>query len=186
MDRVELLRPPETAAVSRRTALRTLGLIALAPICPRIAEGVSHAQTVLGPVAAPQLGLTLAHEHIMVDFAGAEVVAPSRYEPEAVHAAVLPRLREVYAVGVRTIVDGTSRFLGRDAAIYRRLAQTSGVHIIAATGLYRDKYLPAFAMTEPVDILREFMLREVWEGMDGTDVRAGVVKIAASGQRPPP
>ncbi len=41
-------------------------------------------QTVCGPIAPQALGRTLIHEHIMVDFIGADRTGPHRWDPDEV------------------------------------------------------------------------------------------------------
>ncbi|HRE80676.1 MAG TPA: hypothetical protein PLN52_06490, partial [Opitutaceae bacterium] len=60
-------------------------------------------ETVRGPIPAGALGLTLAHEHLLVDFIGAEAVSRERYRPDDVIAVALPALRQAYTLGVRSL-----------------------------------------------------------------------------------
>src|SRR5688500_11583297 len=55
--------------------------------------------TVTGPIAADRLGLTLMHEHVLVDFIGADRVSPGRYDADHAFATVLPHLKQVRALG---------------------------------------------------------------------------------------
>ncbi|MHC5034631.1 MAG: phosphotriesterase family protein, partial [Planctomycetota bacterium] len=63
----------------------------------------------------------------------------------------------------------------------KRLAEASGLHLVTNTGYYGtgdDKYLPAHAFTESADELAARWLREWEEGIDGTAVRPGFIKIS--------
>src|SRR5688500_1922553 len=86
-------------------------------------------QTVLGPVAAADLGLALVHEHVLVDFIGADRVRADRYRADDVFRVALPFLSEAKRLGLRTLVDCTPAYLGRDPVLLRRLAESTGVHI---------------------------------------------------------
>ena len=81
--------------------------------------------TVLGPMKASEMGVTLPHEHVMVDFAGADKVNRNRYDAEVVYRTALPFLEQVYRLGARTLVECTPAFIGRDPQLLRRLAQAS-------------------------------------------------------------
>jgi phosphotriesterase-related protein len=136
--------------------------------------------TVLGPVAARDLGATLPHEHILLDFIGADQVSRDRYKPEAVFAAVLPHLQQLRDFGCRTLVDCTPAYIGRDAALLQRLAAASELHILTNTGLYgaaQNKYLPGYAWTSSAEHLAERWLREWRDGIEDTGVRPGFIKI---------
>jgi phosphotriesterase-related protein len=137
-------------------------------------------ETVLGPVAADELGVTLVHEHILVDWIGAEQTSPDRYEAEAVIDVVLPYLREVGELGVRTIVDCTPAYLGRDVRVLQRLAEASGLNILTNTGYYGaadDRFVPKSAYERPAQALADDWIREQREGIDGTGIRPAFMKI---------
>ena len=90
--------------------------------------------TVRGPVQADALGVTLMHEHVLVDFAGAALVHPSRYDTDEAFALVLPHLRRLADHGCRTFVECTPSYLGRDPALLARLSEASGLNIPDQTG----------------------------------------------------
>src|SRR5687768_4166300 len=92
--------------------------------------------TVSGPLAADRLGVTLMHEHVLVDFIGAAQVSPSRYDADAVFKAVLPYLQQVRRLGCHTLVECTPAYLGRDPRLLRRLSAASGLNILSNTGYY--------------------------------------------------
>lgn len=140
----------------------------------------SQIQTVQGPVSADTLGITLIHEHVMVDFIGAEQVSPERYDADEVFRVALPHLQQFRELGGRTLVECTPAYIGRDPRLLRRLATASGVRLITNTGYYgaaNDKYLPRHAMTETAEQLADRWLKECESGLDGTDVRPGFIKI---------
>src|SRR5687767_5073322 len=112
--------------------------------------------TVNGPIGIRQLGTTLVHEHFLVDFIGADKTGTHRWNREAVVTKVLPFLQEAKQAGVKTIFDCTPAFLGRDVILLRQLSDASGVQIVTNTGYYgavKNKYLPAFALTESAEQL---------------------------------
>jgi len=146
---------------------------------------VVHAQamTVLGAIAPAQLGRTLIHEHIMVDFIGAEATRPGRYDPEEVFSKALPPLQQVKAAGCSTLVDCTPAYIGRDAALLRRLSQASGLQIVTNTGLYgaaHEKYVPRFGYTESAQQLAARWVREFEDGIWPSGVRPGIIKIGVN------
>jgi len=137
-------------------------------------------QTVTGPVPVSKLGRTLTHEHVMVDFIGAEAVSRSRYKSDEVFQAALPKLKEAAASGCETFVDCTPAYLGRDPVLLQRLSKAAGLNILTNTGYYgaaNDKYVPRHAFTEsPMQIAGRW-IREAGEGIDGTGIKPAFMKI---------
>ena len=78
--------------------------------------------TVEGLIEPDQLGVTLPHEHLLVDFVGADQISPSRYDAEEVFQRVLPYLQQVKQQGCQTLVECTPAYLGRDPLLLLRLA----------------------------------------------------------------
>ncbi|HXW04460.1 MAG TPA: hypothetical protein VD833_04450 [Vicinamibacterales bacterium] len=140
----------------------------------------SAVQTVTGPVPAERLGLTLMHEHVLVDFIGAAAVSRRRYDTAQVVEAVLPYLSQARALGCATLVECTPAYLGRDPELLTRLSSASGVTILTNTGYYGaagDKHLPAHAFTETAEQLAARWIGEHEHGIDGTSVRPAFMKI---------
>jgi len=137
-------------------------------------------QTVTGPIPPERLGWTLVHEHVLVDFIGAEQAGPHRYDVEEVLRVVLPYLERLRQAGGQTLVECTPAFLGRDPRLLRRLSEASGVQILTNTGLYKEPYLPPYAFTEGADELAQRWIREAEEGIEGTGIRPAFIKIAAN------
>src|SRR5687767_9033841 len=71
----------------------------------------------------------LVHEHILVDFGGASVVSPTRYDPAEVFNAARPKIEAVARFGCRRIQECTPNFLGRDPGLLARLSDATGVEI---------------------------------------------------------
>ncbi|MBI2299463.1 MAG: TatD family hydrolase [Armatimonadetes bacterium] len=137
--------------------------------------------TVTGPVPAARLGRVLVHEHVLVDFGGADVATPERYDADEVYRIALPHLEAVKRAGIDTLVECTPKHLGRDPVLLRRLSEASGVRLVTNTGLYQGKYLPEWARTATVEQLAADWTKEAREGLDGTGIRPGFIKIAVDG-----
>ncbi|MEW5976748.1 MAG: phosphotriesterase [Acidobacteriota bacterium] len=136
--------------------------------------------TVTGSVDSSELGITLMHEHVLVDFIGAGEVSKSRYDSDEAYEVILPHLREVQLQGCQTLVECTPAYIGRDPALLKRLSRVSGLRIITNTGYYgaaEDKYVPDHAHTETAEELSDRWVREFEKGIEGTGVRPGLMKI---------
>jgi len=159
-----------------------LACAAAGALTARSAPG-SLIAAVRGPVAASQLGITLVHEHILVDFAGADQADPGRYNTGDVIRAALPKLEALRMAGCRTFVDCTPAYLGRDPALLRRLSESSGLNILTNTGYYganQGKYLPKHAREETAEQLAERWTAEWRQGIDGTGVKPAFLKIGVN------
>ncbi len=139
-------------------------------------------RTVLGDIENTKSGNILMHEHIQIvpdDFLssfGKKWLDSEKLENAAVR--VLKTAKEKF--GVKTVVDGTSIDLGRDAGLLQRVSKKSGVNIIASTGLY---YYPSMlTCTNSEERFTELFLSECENGIDGTDALPGILKCAADGE----
>lgn len=91
-------------------------------------------------------------------------------------------LRWARRVGVKAVIDPTPIGLGRMPEAQRRLGAELGLHVIAGTGYYRDKFHPPEVATMTVSEIEDVIHRELVEGMDGTDIRAGFIgELGTSG-----
>jgi len=172
--------------LSRRAFLRNTGLcatsVALVPdLRPADTNNFTgRIMTVLGAIDPGQLGLTLSHEHAVVDFLGAEKAHAPRHDAEDAFATVLPHLKTFREHGGRALVECTPHYIGRDVRLLKRLAEASRLHIITNTGYYGasgNKFLPKHAFTESADQLSGRWLAEWRDGIEGTGVRPGFMKL---------
>jgi len=136
--------------------------------------------TVRGPIAPSEFGMVLVHEHVMCDFVGADKTGRHRYDPEEVIATMLPYLRSVKERGFFGFVDATPAYIGRDPLVLKRLSELTGLHILTNTGYCGaagDKFLPPHAFSETVDQLAERWVAEWRNGIEGTRIKPGFIKI---------
>jgi phosphotriesterase-related protein len=91
-------------------------------------------------------------------------------------------LRWAQRVGVGAVIDPTPIGLGRMPDAQRRLGAELGMHVVAGTGYYRDKFHPPEVATMTIEEIETVIRRELVEGMDGTDIRAGFIgELGTSG-----
>ncbi len=136
--------------------------------------------TVTGRMKAKDLGPTLMHEHVLVDFIGADKVNRSRYDTREVVETALPHLRRAYSAGCRTFVECTPNWLGRDVALLQRLSRSAGLRIITNTGLYgarQHQFLPARIRQQTAEQIASDWIIEFERGIDGTRIKPGFIKI---------
>ncbi len=123
----------------------------------------------------------LVHEHILVNFIGADRIAPGRYDPDEVFRAARPKLEELKRYGCRRLLECTPNFLGRDPRLLARLSEATGLELWTNTGLYgaaNHKYLPEFARSETAEQLARRWIEEARRGVDG--IKPRFVKIGVN------
>jgi phosphotriesterase-related protein len=164
--------------------------------------------TVLGPVTPESLGATSMHDHVLADLGffrrlpdehmavGLDPAAPIRVgnlawlrgEGQNGYcrdnwdlADVAMMTREVAHFAGRgggAILEASVPGIRANPLGLKRIAARTGVHIMAGTGLYREETWPAWARRLTADGLRHHLRREIREGIEGTGVRAGHIKMA--------
>ena len=133
-------------------------------------------ETVLGPVDAAQLGVTLSHEHVLVGFGDENHHYPWRVNWEATRQNAIDELSEAKAGGVDTIIDLTTPDLGRDTEFVRDVAEASGMNVVVATGIWRD--IPRSFWNRDIDDIADIFVREIEVGIGNTSIKAGAIKVA--------
>ena len=84
-------------------------------------------------------------------------------------------LTELYAFGVRNIVDLTNQGMGRNPDVLRALASATGINLIPSAGYYLEAYMPPDIRTRPIEELAEEAVRELTWGIDEQGYTAGVI-----------
>lgn len=161
-----------------------------------------RAQTVLGPIVGDAMGITLPHEHLLIDFAvmfrepaaGAE----RGLSRQPVSLANLGWVRHHFSsnldnlqlldeavardeallfklAGGQTFVDPTNRGLARDPLALARLARATGLNIIMGSGYYVAAAHPPGMDARTVDDIARELVADLTVGVDGTGVRAGFI-----------
>ncbi len=136
--------------------------------------------TVNGTIDADNLGLVLSHEHIMSNF-GSNVDSTSIYKEKELFEQVIPYLKKLKAVGVQSIFDCTTAYFGRRVDLLKKISDATGIHIITNTGIYgaaNDRYIPPLAYEADLETLSKIWIEEFENGIDGTKIKPGFIKLA--------
>jgi phosphotriesterase-related protein len=138
-------------------------------------------QSVTGTVTPAPGEVWLSHEHILVDFIGADSIDAKKWDHDSVINTISPYLEEVKNHNVKYFVDATPAYLGRDVLLLEKIAKKTGITIITNTGFYGavgNKYIPAFAFDKKAEELAEIWISEYKNGIEGTTVKPGFIKIS--------
>lgn len=101
--------------------------------------------TVNGAIEPQEMGLSLIHEHIMVDWIGADSTGYHRWNRDKIVERAIPFLEELKVYGVTSFLDCTPAYLGRDPYVLKNLAELSEINILTNTGYYgvrNNKFIP--------------------------------------------
>jgi phosphotriesterase-related protein len=139
-----------------------------------------YVMSVQGKLLPNELGTTLVHERVTTDFIGAEKVTQPQYERKFALETILPHLQRLKEKGVSTLVECTPNYIGRDVRLLRQLAEAGGLQIITNTGYYAavdKKYLPQHVYEEDAATIADRWEKEWLNGIDGTGIRPGFIKL---------
>ena len=159
-------------------------------------------QTVLGPVSPSELGPTMTHEHLLIDFLcmfnpPPEATARARsQEPITLENLGWVRYNsysnrdnlllgdEETAIeeaslfkraGGGTIVDATTIGIGRDPLALARIAHATGLNVVMGAGYYVDAVHPEGMDTLAEPDIAAQIVADITQGVGDTGVRAGII-----------
>jgi phosphotriesterase-related protein len=140
---------------------------------------MARVETVQGAVEEQELGVVLAHEHVRFRDEAVAAEWPSRYDEQLELEAALLAVRAARDRGVQTIIDPTAMYGGRDVRFMKRVADETGVRIVACTGIYSYDHLPHYFENRDVDVMADHFVEDIEKGIQGTDIKAAFLKCAA-------
>lgn len=151
----------------------------------------SIVNSVLGPVAVDDLGVTLVHEHLVYGHPGWQYdsAAPA-YDRASTAELCTQVVTRVRSFGVRSIIDCTPNDGGRDTELYRQVAARTGVNIICATGFYnqalgassyyRHRAALSGGRVRVIGEIYETLVKDITEGIGDSGIKAGIIKVGTS------
>ena len=128
--------------------------------------------TVDGPIDADELGFTLTHEHLQIDLYPVFKNLDLLLNDEAL---AVEELAAYTAVGGRSVVDLTNRGMRPDPERVRRIARAAGVNVVMGCGWYLQAAYDESVESTSTERLAAEIVRDLTEGIGGTDVRAGII-----------
>lgn len=137
-------------------------------------------QTVCGEISKRQLGVTMDHEHLLLD------LTPVRHDNVSVLndlELMSEELHKAVDFGCQSVVEVTTADMGRNPEGLRILSTRTGVNIIASTGFYLKEYHSDWLKKASVDEIAEFFQKEINTGIEKTDIKAGIIGEIASSKK---
>jgi phosphotriesterase-related protein len=143
--------------------------------------------TTLGPWMADMLGMILPHEHIFVDLRQDNPPDFAQAEPASVIALMGPEIEKAAHARITALVECTPVGVGRRADLLKAVSEATQFPIVVPTGIYREPWIPAWALNASEDVLYEWMLGELTDqityNFNHNDVKSGVqaawIKLSA-------
>ncbi len=129
----------------------------------------------------------LSHEHILVDFIGADSIQPNKWDHDSIIKAINPYFNEIKKFNVDYFVDCTPNYLGRDVVLLEKIANKTGIKIITNTGFYGvrgNKFIPKHAKKMSPEALSEIWVNEFKNGINETSIKPGFIKIGVDNTNP--
>jgi phosphotriesterase-related protein len=126
-----------------------------------------------------QEGITYAHEHVTIDLSGVKKDVDACMDCQQ---ATIDEFCYLRSLGVANIIDVTNRGMGRNILYTRTVAEQSGVNIISSTGYYKEPFLPQEVYDLNEQKLAKILIKEIQEGIDGTNVKAEVIGEVGTSQ----
>ena len=166
------------------------------------------AYTVCGDIPAEDLGITLCHEHFLIDVSGFALEAKGAFHKalfdQPVHLEILGDLRRnpylcrdnlcqldiglaikeftyFKRAGGKTVVDCTPIGLGRDVIALKTISEATGLNIVAGTGFYVDNFHPKYVNEKSDEELASQMISEIQHGVGDSGVRCGIIGEIGTG-----
>ncbi|MFZ3391020.1 MAG: phosphotriesterase-related protein [Buttiauxella gaviniae] len=117
-------------------------------------------------------GYTYAHEHLHIDLSSFKNNIDCRLDQ---YDLICAEMKTLYALGVRNIIEMTNRYMGRNPQFMLDIMRDSGMNVVACTGYYQHDFFPAHVATTSVETLAQEMIDEIEQGIDGTELKAGII-----------
>jgi phosphotriesterase-related protein len=131
--------------------------------------------TVCGPISPEDLGITLSHDHILLDAWG----MTARYENYSLilddEDVLTAEVQKYRSAGGGAICDPTNVGIGRNPEGLARISKATGVHVVMGAGWYRERVYPQYVYEDTPNQLAERLIRELAVGVDGTGIRPGFI-----------
>jgi len=165
-------------------------------------EVTGKAQTVLGIVDPDSLGITLPHEHLLIDMSTYFIEPTEASEKKLAHEPVslenLGWVRTHFVsnldniiltdenlaikeallykwVGGNTIVEMSNIGLGRDPLGLARISRATGLNVVMGAGYYIGASYPPELASMTEEEIAEGIVKDITVGVDNTGVRAGII-----------
>ena len=124
-------------------------------------------------------GYTWVHEHLHIDLSGFKNNLDCRLDQ---YDLICQEMKDLRALGVSNIIEMTNRYMGRNPQFLLDLMRDTGINVVACTGYYQDAFFPEHVAARSVEQLAQEMVDEIVIGIDGTELKAGIIAEIGSSE----
>lgn len=124
-------------------------------------------------------GYTWVHEHLHIDLSGFKNNLDCRLDQ---YDLICQEMKDLRALGVSNIIEMTNRYMGRSPQFMLDLMRETGINVVACTGYYQDAFFPEHVAARSVEQLAQEMVDEIVIGIDGTELKAGIIAEIGSSE----
>ena len=124
-------------------------------------------------------GYTWVHEHLHIDLSGFKNNRDCRLDQ---YDLICQEMKDLRALGVSNIIEMTNRYMGRNPQFMLDLMRDTGINVVACTGYYQDAFFPEHVAARSVEQLAQEMVDEIVIGIDGTELKAGIIAEIGSSE----
>lgn len=124
-------------------------------------------------------GYTWVHEHLYIDLSGFKNNLDCRLDQ---YDLICQEMKDLRALGVSNIIEMTNRYMGRNPQFMLDLMRETGINVVACTGYYQDAFFPEHVAARSVEQLAQEMVDEIVIGIDGTELKAGIIAEIGSSE----
>ena len=125
------------------------------------------------------MGYTWVHEHLHIDLSGFKNNLDCRLDQ---YDLICQEMKDLRALGVSNIIEMTNRYMGRNPQFMLDLMRDTGINVMACTGYYQDAFFPEHVAARSVEQLAQEMVDEIVIGIDGTELKAGIIDEIGSSE----
>lgn len=124
-------------------------------------------------------GYTWVHEHLHIDLSGFKNNLDCRLDQ---YDLICQEMKDLRALGVSNTIEMTNRYMGRNPQFMLDLMRDTGINVVACTGYYQDAFFPEHVAARSVEQLAQEMVDEIVIGIDGTELKAGIIAEIGSSE----
>lgn len=134
-------------------------------------------RTVNGDISKDKLGVTMAHEHFIVDLDRVRKDGVSKIETVD---EVVPEIKKMMELGVKSAFEVTTNDMGRDPLKLKEISDITGLNIVCSTGFYLSEYHPDALNKLTKEEIAKIYIKDLTVGIDDTGIKAGLIGEIAS------
>ena len=121
--------------------------------------------TINGEIKKEELGKVYIHEHLSIDLSAKKHDLDTKFDDID---NVIKEMEGLKQRGINSIVEVTNRGMGRDIKTMKKVADITGLNVIASTGFYKEPFLPEYVYEMEEKELVKLLVKDILEGIWAT------------------